>query len=173
MRKSQLTFLIICIIGILISSCKKEKKEDIFTMSFKVDNSAEDFSAKATAIKIYDGIDENKFQIWVRGDTNDSMAVLIQIRTVIETNKTYTFGSPQLSAFFTEGNNVLSLNSYFAKSGFLKVTSLSGGVLEGIFEFTAKNSSNNSKAITQGKFRAKIEGPTSRTDNRDLRVRLP
>jgi len=157
MRKPKFIFLIIAIIVIIVSSCKKEKKEDVFMMSFKVDNSGESFSAKAGALKISDTIDVNNSQIWIRGKANDSIIVMITIRTLIEANKTYSFGSPHLTATFIAGNSALLSSFYFAKTGILKVTSFSGGEAKGTFEFTAENSLNQSKAITDGKFKVKIE----------------
>ncbi len=172
MRKPKFIFLIIAIIGIIVSSCKKQKQEDIFTMSFKVDNSGESFSAKAGALKISDTIDVNNSQIWIRGKAKDSIIVMITIRTLIEANKTYSFGSPHLTATFIAGNSVLLSNFYFAKTGTLKITSFSGREAEGTFEFTAENSLNESRAITDGKFKVKIE-ELQDPSLLDLRTGLP
>ena len=168
MRKPKLILLIIALIGVVLSSCKKDKEEvqPDYSISFLVNGSSMKVYEDGSTYALYD----KHLSSYDTQLSSPPVAPTLSIGGKIEGSEIHigiinfsgcgeyliygSFGSPCEISYSEPGDRTSS--RFFGTAGSVNVTTFDDKIVQGTFEFIAESANHESKKVTQGNFKIKV-----------------
>lgn len=153
MKKLKSLFLLVGLLALSVASCKKDdakkvdEEEDLRStkMTYKVDGTAK------TSTHLFAVKDDEAIAVY--GAINDSETIVLSIDNFHGTGD-YTVDNDEVVIGYVNGTN--PLNSFYATSGTIKVTSSSNAEVKGTFSGSLINGGETTRVLSDGTFEAKI-----------------
>lgn len=155
MKTIKSALLMLSLLALSFSSCKKDndtEKDDAddvlrsAAMTFKIDGTAK------TSTHLFAAREEGSIEIYGGINETETMALLIY-----DFNGTgdYAVDGDNVQIYYVNGTDPLA-NSFLGQNGTIKITSVTDKEVKGTFVSSLKNTNDVTKAVSDGKFEAKI-----------------